>query len=321
MQGELFEPRRIGDALPDATRPTRIKQRLVDSSVAIAADDPHAIAYQHTVFCQTGLPYRNPGDDVRRWQRSQGTARLEIEAGRALHPETREFVDLGLPFGPKPRLILAYLNGEALRHGSPDIEVDNSFTAFVSRVLGFSRRGRHPNGRELRLFKEQLGRLSAAMVRLAVATEERAFQIDTKVVTAFDLWLPKDGRQRVLWPSIVRLSLEYFDSLQKHAVPLDERAVAALSHNAMALDVYAWLAQRLHRVDPRRPQFIPWPALKDQFGWHYTRIADFKRILRRTLNVVHSQYRAAQFELDDRGMTLRHSLPPVKGRFTLISQS
>ena len=91
------------------------------------------------------------------------------------------------------------------------------------------------------------------------------------MITAFDLWFPKDERQRVLWPSTIRLSHEYFESLQEHAVPLDERALAALAHSAMALDVYSWLAQRLYRVDPNKPQFIPWTALKAQFGFGYAR--------------------------------------------------
>ena len=34
---------------------------------------------------------------------------------------------------------------------------------------------------------------------------------------------------------MVRLSHEYFESLIKHAIPLDDRALAALSGNAMAL--------------------------------------------------------------------------------------
>ena len=60
-------------------------------------------------------------------------------------------------------------------------------------------------------------------------------------------------------------------------MPFDERAIAALSHSAMGLDIYAWLAQRLHRVQPGKPAFIPWTALKDQFGWHYGRMDNFKR--------------------------------------------
>ena len=296
-----------------------VKQRLVNAAVEIGSNDPDQIAFQHSILCQAYLPYRNPGDDVHEWSREQGNSSLLIEAGRAKNPDTGEWMQLGLPYGPKPRLILAYLNGEALRHGSPEIEVDGSLTAFVSRLLGFGSSKRHPNGRELRLFKDQLGRLSAAMVRLAITTEKRSLQIDTKVVTAFDLWFPKDERQRVLWPSAIRLSLDYFHSLQNHAVPLDERAIAALSHNAMALDVYAWLAQRLHRIDPRRPQFITWKALKDQFGWHYQSIRKFRQVFRQTINIVHSQYRGARIELDGRGITLRHSAPPIKGRLSLIA--
>jgi hypothetical protein len=116
----------------------------------------------------------------------------------------------------------------------------------------------------------------------------------------------------------VRLSLDYFESLQKHAVPLDERALRALAHSAIGLDVYAWLAQRLHRVKPREPQFISWVALKEQFGWHYERMRKFKEKFRGALGMVLAQYQAARIELDDNGMTLRHSPPPVKGRLLLI---
>ena len=42
----------------------------------------------------------------------------------------------------------------------------------------------------------------------------------------------------MFWPS-VRLSQDYYDSLTRYAVPLDERAIAALAHSALALDIYA----------------------------------------------------------------------------------
>ena len=144
--------------------------------------------------------------------------------------------------------------------------------------------------------------------------------MDTKVISAFDLWFAKDSRQRVLWPQTVRLSEEYFQSLQRHAVPLDERAVAALAHSAMGLDLYAWLAQRLHWVEPGQPACIPWAALKEQFGWHYGRLDHFQQVFRPTLAMVLTQYRAARLELDEGGLTLRHSPPPVKGRFAVAAR-
>jgi hypothetical protein len=309
---DLFGPRRLSDALPKVKPLSRVKQRLIESAVQIEAEDPDSITYQHTVFCQTGLPYRDPGSEVREWEREQGTASLLIEAGKAKDPESGKWIELGLPFGPKPRLILCYLNAQALKTGSSVIEVEDSLTAFVKRL------GLVSKGRNMHIIKTQLGCLSAATIRLAVTRGPRAFQIDTKVVGAFDLWFPKDQRQRVLWPSTVRLSLDYFESLQRHAVPLDERAVAALSHSAMGLDIYAWLAQRLHRVDPGKPAFVPWNSIKEQFGHQYARIDNFKRVFRHTLDMVLTQYRSARIELDGRGMTLRNSAPPIKGRVALV---
>jgi hypothetical protein len=237
-----------------------------------------------------------------------------VKAGEAHHPENG-WVELGLPFGPKPRLILAYLNAEALRTSSPVVEVEDSLTAFARRI-GLCR-----DGRSIRTVKDQLSRLSAAEIRLAVAYGE-AFtrQVNTHIIGEFDLWFPKDARQRVLWPTTVTLDPRYFESLQRHAVPLDERAIAALSHTAMGLDLYCWLAQRLHRVNAGKPAFITWAALRDQFGWHYRHMRKFKQVFRDTLATVLSQYRGARLELDDRGMTLRNSPPPVKGRMVLLSK-
>lgn len=310
------EPHDLFAGLPALKPLSSIQQRLIRSAVAIEEEDPASILYMHTVFCQTSLPYRDPGPLIREWEREQGRASLLIEAGRARDPKTGRWTKLGLPWGPKPRLILAYLNAAALRSRSPDIEVEDSLTGFVKRI------GLDTKGRNMRLIKDQLARLSAAQIRMAFThAEDHSSQVNAHIVGGFDLWFAKDERQRVLWPSTVRLSLDYFESLQRHAVPLDERAIAALSHNAMALDVYAWLAQRLHRVDPGRPAFVAWAAVKDQFGVGYHRMDNFKRVFRQTLDTVCTQYRAARIELDGRGLTLRNSPPPIKGRIFAVSKS
>src|SRR4051812_34858011 len=120
--------------------------------------------------------------------------------------------------------------------------------------------------------------------------EVEASRIASQIVSAFDLWFPKQPDQRVLWPSTVRLSEEYFQSLGQHAVPLDHRAVAALASSSMALDVYVWLAQRLHRVPPGNPQFVPWAGLYEQFGQGFTRVRDFRRRFLQTLHQVMASY-------------------------------
>ena len=291
----------------------RREKRLLDASEATTRD-PETVAFQHSVLAQTGLPYRNPGDDVREWERSNGQASLEIVAGKAFHPELCRFVPLGLPYGPKPRLILAHLNGEALRQQSPEVEVERSLTAFVKRLK------LDTGGRTINTIKDQLARLAACSMRLGVVRDGRAITVNSQIVHSFDLWFPKEDGQRVLWPSTVCLSREYFDSLAKHAVPLHDKALMALSGSAMALDVYAWLAQRLHRIEWGQRVFVPWPALQAQFGWHYDRLRKFREVFTQAVRLVHSQYRAADISLDGRGMILRRSPPPVKGRTGIVVQ-
>jgi hypothetical protein len=253
---------------------SHVERRAIRTSTQMTLDPlPEHLAFQHTVLCQTSMPYRNQGDARRKWEHKQGNVFLLIEAGTALHPVTDTWVELGLPFGPKPRLILAHLNAEALRQRSPVIAVEDSLTAFVRRIQDPLKTGKSgPNGHEIGVFKDQLSRLATAIIRLAITTGERALQINGQIVDAFDLWFTKGERQRVLWPSTIQLNERYFAGLQHHAVSLDERALAALSHSSMALDIYTWLAHRLHRIPQGKPQFIPWSAVKEQFGQGYNRM-------------------------------------------------
>jgi len=291
---------------------TRKMERLIDASAAIRTNPPERIDFLHSIQCQCGIPYKNPGDHVREWDRKQGGASLRIEAGSAIDPQTGEFVKLGLPYGEKPRLVLIHLASEAVRTGKPVVDVEGSMTAF-GRSLGLE-----TNGQQLKALKVQLARLASATVRMGVVEEGRAIQVQAHFVSAFDLWFPKQADQRILWPSTVRLSEEYFQSLGKHAVPLDHRAVAILASSSMALDVYAWLAQRLHRVPPGRPQLITWPALYEQFGQGFARLRDFRRQFLHTLHQVQAAYPNAHISSTEVGVSLEHSPPPVPPRYNSV---
>ena len=264
---------------------SRVERRLIEP---IDSDEGGQLAFQHTVFCQTSLPYKNPGDEVREWRRQQGAVALLVKAGEARDHHTGEWVRLGLPWGPKPRLLLAYLNTVALRQRSPVIEVGNSVSGFVKRIRGFA------SGKEIDQVKKQLSRLSVASISAATLHGGRGFQVNRGIVTGFELWSDPDDRQRVLWPSIIRLSLDYFESLQNHAVPLLEADLAALAHSALALDLYACLAQRLHRVNPKQPAFVTWAQLKEQFGPEYGRMNNFKAKFREALRQVRVRYQTAR---------------------------
>lgn len=281
---------------------TAIERRIYDSSIEIIMNKgtiKDAI-FQHSVLCQTFLPYRNPGKDVRIWKHKQGNVSLAVQASESFNPEIDDFEFIGLPYGAKARLILAHINSEAIRTQSRTIDVEDSMSAFIKRI------GLNVDGRTISEVKNQLRRLTTSTLSLGYADGQRGLQVDLKIVKAFDIWFPKDERQRVLWTSNVQLTEDYFNSLVNHAVPLDERALAALSHNAMALDIYAWLAQRLHRINPTKPQFVSWKGLKDQFGSNYSEMYKFKQVFRKYLQKATSQYRSARIEEEsNKGFWLR----------------
>jgi len=286
----------------------------MDARLLAPMADPEevkGILYQHSVLCQTCMPYRDPGNDIRIWKRRNGIVRMELQAGRALDPGIDDFVDVGLPWGPKARLVLFHLNAEAIKQQTRLIEVEDSLTAFVRRTLDLD-----PKGRNIRSVKDQLSRLSAADFRLgAINDDGRAVTVKSTIIDGFELWSPRNPNQRVLWPTMIQFSQPYFESLVQHAVPLNEEAVRRLSNNAMALDIYAWLAQRLHRVDQSNAAFVPWVSLKEQFGQGYDRMDNFKRVYGTTINRVAAVYREARFSIDGKGMRLMHSRPPVLKRY------
>ena len=294
-----------------------IQQRLLDFATEIATSPPEDFAFTHSVLAQTALPTARPPDDVRQWERRQGRATLLVTAGSVMDPQTGQFVPLPLPYGPKARLLLIHLNTEAVRRQSPVIPVEDSMTAFFRRLMG-----RTQDGRQIRMLKSQLSSLAAATFNMGVVHgDERAVQVNTQVVSAFALWPPGNEAQRVLWPQTLRLSADYYESLTRFAVPLDERAIAALAHSAMALDIYCWLAQRLHRIPAGKPQFVPSQAVYDQFGQGYREIRKFRRDFIGLLVQIKAAYPAARLADDARGLTLEASPPPVTKRLVRVIHS
>jgi hypothetical protein len=120
---------------------TPVQQRLVNLAADIATT-PDELAFQHSVLTQTSLPTSKPPDGLLVWEQVQGRARLRVEAGSVLDPATGEYVQPGLPYGPKARMLLMHLNSEAVRRQSPIIPVEDSMTAFFRRLMGKTMDGR-----------------------------------------------------------------------------------------------------------------------------------------------------------------------------------
>ena len=80
----------------------------------------------------------------------------------------------------------------------------------------------------------------------------------------------------------------------------------------MALDLYAWLAYRLHVLKGVTP--VSWTALKGQFGGGFDSMRHFRQTFGDNLRLALAVYRDARVEMTERGVDLFPSKPPVAPR-------
>jgi len=124
-----------------------------------------------------------------------------------------------------------------------------------------------------------------------------------------------DERQQSLFTDTLRLSEGFYQQLQRHAVLLDERAIRKIHNNSRALDVYSWLAFRLHHLG--EPTFVSWSALRPQFAAGIKWASNFTPVMRDDLLLALSVYEHAKVDIAERGITLYPSPPPIPERLRL----
>jgi hypothetical protein len=271
--------------------------RLVDAAVEIAQDAAVRPDFLHGILCQVGLPRSRVEGDT--FERRSGAASLLVKAGELW--DGKRWQRQPLPWGTRPRLALVHISSEAVRTRSPEVEVGRSMRDFLVRL------GLDPSGREYGTFRRQMMALAAAELRIGFGTTT----LKVQPIEQFEAWLHPTGSQAVLWPGVLRLSDRFHESLMASAVPLDPRALSALSHSALALDAYTWLSQRLHRIEGPQAR-LSWGNLAEQFGSEYADRRNFKRKFRVALREALAVYPAARVELVPGGITLRASPPPIR---------
>ncbi|MDD5470487.1 MAG: replication protein RepA [Sideroxydans sp.] len=278
--------------------------KLIEASSIIASTPPCGddMAFTHSVFCQVGLPRKQVKS--REFRRQSNAMWINLQAG--VLDEGYGPVEQVIPYGPMPRLALAWVSTLAKRHKTREIPIGNSAAEFL-RMMGMD-----DQGARYTTLRKQMHALAAC--RLQIGYHGRTF--NGQPVEQFDAWMPgKDHRQKALWPGIMVLSECYYRELLEHGVPLDNRALLVLKGSALALDVYTWLAHRLHRIEGR-PVTLYWKSLREQFGQEYQgqdADKDFKKSFLPALQAALAVYPKAQTKVKTvrGGLLLMNSPPPI----------
>lgn len=294
-----------GDELEDPSPPlTRSQRRLLAASAQISLDPPDRTDFLHSVMCQVGLPRKRT--PARTFERRNGHLSILLEAGKLF--DGRDFVEQPLPYGTIPRLVMVHVSSEAIRTQQRSVEIGDSMRQFLT-TLGIPTTGGVRGG--YTALRKQMEALAACRLTLGMHAAGRVVTVDAKPIKRFEAWLQHDGSQRTLWPGVLELSEDFYQTLTEHAVPLDYRALGALKHSALALDIYTWLAHRLCRIGDPRGVKLSWENLRSQFGEEYADRKNFKRKFRQALQQVRAAYPAARITDEAGGLRLHTSPPPL----------
>jgi replication initiator protein len=204
----------------------------------------------------------------------------------------------GIPHGSKARLILLYLQTEAVKTNSRVIELGTSMRSWL-RSMGVTITG--PNYAEVR---RRARKIERSLVSFTFEGDETTVSWqDTIIRSSFERPNSADDTRTV------ELSESFFRSIVDRPVPLCEAAIRVLGERCMALDLYLWLAYRLHSL--RRPVVVSWPALHNQFGGATRLLKHFKPVFAREIEAALAAYRDARVELVPEGARLSPSPPPT----------
>lgn len=295
----------------NAALKTDINRRVVEAAASYLASEDSDIGFLYSGWAQAALPHKRLEDDAL-WQVKNDRVTLVVQPGVRV-VEDGPPVHVGVPYGSRARLILLYLQSEALRTGSREIELGRSLHAWLRRL------GIPIGGKSMRDVRDQAERVSRCRMSFQIVQGGRAGLVNQSIL---DTAMFVDDGQRgrgSLFIETATLSQMFFDQLKKHPVPIEEAAVRQIANNSMALDVYCWLAYRLHVLTCPTP--ISWRALYAQFGQGYGRLDHFRRKFREILSLSLAVYPNAQVEEEERGLVLKPSQPPVakSGRLTVVA--
>jgi len=280
--------------------------KLITEVLAIEAEEAKkagALGFMARALVQATMPHskifkdKDKAEEANEFKRRNGAFKLTMLADS----------DIGLPYGSIPRLLVAWVTTEAVRTKEREIILGDTLSQFMTQLGLIPTGGRWGSITRLR---EQMKRLFAAAISCTYDDGKQWAIKNVQPVSCANLWWnPKSPEQATLFQSTITLGEEFFKEAVTSPIPIDMRALKALSRSPLALDIYCWLTYRMSYL--KQEIIIPWPALQLQFGSDYAfdtqGTRNFKKAFLRELRKVHVFYKDAKIEAEQLGLQLRPS--------------
>src|SRR5215210_4373118 len=140
------------------------KKALVNIAAQVLSDDEGKIGISYSGFCLTGLPHKALPDDAV-WEKRGHRVTLLVAPGQLLGRGGKTAY-VGVPYGARARMILLYLQTQAIRTGSREVELGRSMRDWLGRM------GLSWGGETARALREQASRIAACSLKFFWDGEE-----------------------------------------------------------------------------------------------------------------------------------------------------
>ena len=272
------------------------ERNVVEAAYQVLSDDAERMGFTYSGFALTSLPHKPPKTDT--WRREGHNLTLVLQAG-----VDRNEKSIGLPYGSYARFILLFLQSEAIRTGSREVELGRSMRVWLG-TMNLS-----IGGMTYKMVNEQARRISGCSLtffadRSGAQIKSRGGFVKTEITMTNVI-----GDQPALWQDRVLLDEDFYRALRDHPVPVSETALRAIGPRSLVIDVYIWLAYRLHAL--KKEVEVGWPALFAQFGGGVGRIRGFRKYFIECLAIATAAYPEARVDIGERGVILRPSRPAI----------
>lgn len=275
---------------------TKHERMIVEAAYQVLSDDAEKMGFTYSGFALTSLPHK-PQTELT-WKRDGHNLTMLIQSG-----VDRQGQPLGVPYGSYARFILLFLQSEAIRTQSREIELGRSMRVWLG-TMGLS-----IGGMTYKKVNEQARRISGCS--LTFYADREGAQIKSRggfVKTEITMNRVIDD-QPGFWQDHVLLDEDFYRALREHPVPVSNTALRAIGPRSMVIDVYIWLAYRLHAL--KKDIEVGWPALFAQFGAGFATIRRFRQHFLECLALALAAYPEALVSIGERGVILRQSRPAI----------
>jgi hypothetical protein len=207
---------------------TKHERMVIEAAYQVLSDDAEKMGFTYSGFALTSLPHKPQTELV--WKRDGHNLTMLVESGR-----DRAGNPLGLPYGSYARFILLFLQSEAIRTQSRDIELGRSMRVWLGSM------GLSIGGTTYKLVNEQARRISGCSLtffadRSGAQIKSRGGFVKTEITMSNVV-----GDQPALWQDRVLLDEDFYRALREHPVPVSESALRAIGPRSMVIDVYICL--------------------------------------------------------------------------------